>query len=84
MPALQQSTSVGWGITDTCKPVAASLFLPARHDFRLLWTSDVECIIGWWIMTTKVTYGSNGGEQQRQTATSTLWEDKEAGKECAE
>jgi hypothetical protein len=31
-------------------------------------------------MTTKVTYGSNGGEQQRQTATSTLWEDKEAGK----
>jgi hypothetical protein len=51
---------------------------------RLLWTSDVECIIRWWIITMRVTDGSNGGEQQRQTATSALWEDKEAGKECAE
>lgn len=32
----------------------------------------------------RVTDGSNGGEQQRQTATSALWEDKQAGKECAE
>ncbi len=35
-------------------------------------------------MTMNMTDGSNGGEQQRQTATSALWEDKEAGKGCAE
>ena len=70
--------------TYACKPVAAGIFFQARNDFRLLWASDVKCIIRCWIMTMNVTDGSNGGEQQRQTATSALWEDKEAGKGCAE